>query len=354
LLGSRVYSLAVLAKDSAGRYTPITRDGQTINIPVAAGTSTNEVTLNDILWSDGTVGYSLFAGTSPNTMCWQFDDTGTPDTITLSTLLDQTWGLPDVEFDHLRVRVKRLWHAGTIGTALFSTTSSTIKVDGNTWTTDQWAGRVASIIGDNDDQNTLQVLNFTILSNDADTLTVDGDPSAAGVAVNDALIIRTLADSFSSNTIGDSQVINDIYPSGYDVDGEKGRIVRIIEGTGKGQQAVVQSNTSTVLTIDGTWTETPDATSVYIVEDASWLISTAIDSITNSDPSSEITIRVPIDNFLGTPLLVQGSTVDGNGLESFNNIFREVWVFGAPGDAPGTTPALEWQPSLDALPQDSY
>jgi hypothetical protein len=333
LLGNRVYSLAVIAKDSAGLYTPITKDGQIINIPVAAGTSTNTVTLTDILWTDGTVGYAVFAGLSPNTLCWQSDNTGTPATITLSSMFDQTWGLPDVEFDKLRAKIKIIEHAGVLGLAVNGTvTATTLQVVDQTWTTDQWAGRVVSIIGDADDSNILKVLNFTIVSNTADTLTIIGDLVSENVADDDAIVIRTLADTFSSTTIGDSQVVNSVYPTGYVVNGEKGRKVRIIHGMGEGQSAMIQSNTSTVLTIDGSWTVTPDATSVYIVEEASWLGSpTDTSSITNSDSSSEITIRVPIDNYLNQTLLVEASTVDGNGLESFNNLFREVWMFGQTG-----------------------
>lgn len=42
--------------------------------------------------------------------------------------------------------------------------------------------------------------------------------------------------------------------------------VRITSGTGAGQIRVINSNTSTALTVSAAWTVTPDATSVYIIE----------------------------------------------------------------------------------------
>lgn len=42
--------------------------------------------------------------------------------------------------------------------------------------------------------------------------------------------------------------------------------VRITSGTGAGQFRVINSNTSTVLTVSANWTVTPDATSVYVIE----------------------------------------------------------------------------------------
>ena len=39
--------------------------------------------------------------------------------------------------------------------------------------------------------------------------------------------------------------------------------VRILTGTGNGQTVVIQSNTSTVITVIGTWSTIPDNTSTY-------------------------------------------------------------------------------------------
>lgn len=48
-------------------------------------------------------------------------------------------------------------------------------------------------------------------------------------------------------------------------DGLAGMMVRIIEGTGDGQERVITSNTSTQVTVESNWTIVPDTTSVYTI-----------------------------------------------------------------------------------------
>jgi hypothetical protein len=48
-------------------------------------------------------------------------------------------------------------------------------------------------------------------------------------------------------------------------DGLAGLLVRIYEGTGEGQERIIESNTSGVLTLENDWTVPPDTTSLYTV-----------------------------------------------------------------------------------------
>ncbi len=49
-----------------------------------------------------------------------------------------------------------------------------------------------------------------------------------------------------------------------------GMVVRIMEGTGRGQERLIASNTDTTLTVTPAWATTPDATSEFVIADGSW------------------------------------------------------------------------------------
>lgn len=68
----------------------------------------------------------------------------------------------------------------------------------------------------------------------------------------------TLADIFSKATIGNSTLT--MTP-----DEHKGRLVKIVAGTGAVQTRAVKSNTATTITVDSDWTTIPNATSVFRV-----------------------------------------------------------------------------------------
>ena len=49
-----------------------------------------------------------------------------------------------------------------------------------------------------------------------------------------------------------------------------GMVVRIIEGTGRGQERSIATNNATTLTVSSAWSVTPDVTSTFVVAEASW------------------------------------------------------------------------------------
>jgi hypothetical protein len=71
------------------------------------------------------------------------------------------------------------------------------------------------------------------------------------------------ADSFSLNTIGRSDM--GANPSSY-----VGMVVRIVEGTGRGQERLITQNDATTLTIGAPWSAEPDASSVFVIAEAGW------------------------------------------------------------------------------------
>ena len=91
-------------------------------------------------------------------------------------------------------------------------------------------------------------------------------PSSPGDGIATAGAASTLTDSTKS-------WITNIWAS---------RKLRIIAGTGVGQEVTIVSNTATIITISGSWATNPDATSVYSVED-SYGVSTATATTTITD-----------------------------------------------------------------------
>ncbi|HSC57838.1 MAG TPA: hypothetical protein VLC51_11585, partial [Nitrospira sp.] len=116
---------------------------------------------------------------------------------------------------------------------------------------------------------------------------------------------------------------------------EKGRVVMIIRGTGRGQTAKIIDNDETTLTIDGEWVTLPDATSAFIIVDPNWLESVATTAVANADPTQDVVLNVTVSNFLEQVLLVQGFTENADETRESvvaDSPFREIYVFGGPGN----------------------
>jgi hypothetical protein len=71
------------------------------------------------------------------------------------------------------------------------------------------------------------------------------------------------ADGWSENTISNSQL--NMLPNDF-----RGAVVSIVSGQGVGQERTVSANDATTLTITPKWDIVPDATSVFVVAEASW------------------------------------------------------------------------------------
>ncbi|HEY4338693.1 MAG TPA: hypothetical protein VGM97_01990, partial [Steroidobacteraceae bacterium] len=169
-------------------------------------------------------------------------------------------------------------------------------------------------------------LHMSVSSNDgAGVITVPNTLTGIGsvsppVAVGDVFTMRAYANIASSNTIGDSMFVNPLGPSGLAVDAEKGSIVWIIAGKGKGQKASIIGNTSTTLTIDGTWSTTPDPTSVFVVLEGTPAMQPADTApFQNSAVGSagitamKVVARVTVPTAGAGTYLVQVASEDANG-----------------------------------------
>jgi hypothetical protein len=115
-----------------------------------------------------------------------------------------------------------------------------------------------------------------------------------------------------------------------------GRMVRVMKGTSRGMSAKIVSNTATDYTLDR---PVPiDVTSVWIVCDPGWTYSKDI-VVNNADPEQTTLSAIEINNYFGLPLLVEGVTIDNEGviIDDSNAPARMLFIPGVQGTTNVTT-----------------
>ena len=326
IAGSGALWLCLCSVDSDGKYS-------TPSAPIRADLltgSTNAITVTGLVWDDDASGYALFSGRDPNRMCYQSGGATKPSSVSLTALLERSWGLPDCEFDHMAVRVSRVLVPGAWTNVVDSVTASAIKVTLDMWTVDEWAGRVVSVLGQQ--HGASQVLaNFLVASNDTNTLTLaSGAPSPVDLNIlpGDWLTLRCQATSATETTVTDWHLH-------MDTDEHAGSILRVIGGTGVGTAVRIDSNTLDTFTAK--FPVQLDTSSRFIIESPSTVASSVGESIDSADPAAPMWCQVAVSNEAGACFVVKASLVDGGGNES-EPITRELIVLGDGVGAP-----IEWE-----------
>lgn len=124
---------------------------------------------------------------------------------------------------------------------------------------------------------------------------------------------------------------------GLDEDEAKGKLLRVIGGTGRGAVYKLASNTRTVITLETDWDVAPDATTRFITEEPDWIRS--VDSspvnITQFNPSEVPEYPVDLNGQGQRTLLVMTVPVDGGGTEAFEPAcqLRDFYLFNDAGSA---------------------
>lgn len=325
--GGWAYYWTVVAEDADGFVTP---PGETCEtLAYAPGTFT--ATIPILFWDADTVNYHVFGGFSPTTMTWQATGAGTPASIDVAALLDMTWGVPDGEFDGVRVNAKTLTYPGAFTAACTAIGTRTITIPGCGVGVD-WGDRIISLVGKASPGSEIPLLNFEIDSNTDDVLTIKGtspDPDAQGCVAGDVFVMR-MQGTVTGQTLEDLLLVNPLLNSGGGLPAlGNGALLRVIAGTGCGYRYAIATNTGTTITIADSWAQTPDATSVFVIEDSAWLPDVAWrDGVNNYAYDAEVDLSLPVRNVGGAVLLVMGFTYDGNGNMPPEQLcpFREVYV----------------------------
>ncbi len=281
------------AEDSAGQLTPLSN---LVSVYVPAGTNTNTATVAGIQWATGTVAYHAWTGTDPQRLYYVGRTASTPSSVTFALALNQQvngdTSAPDQCLAGLEVDFKRVMIPGVWTGLATACTSTTIQFTGAAWTTNQWAGRVVSLVGLKSGSTGAENppgTSWLIASNTSNTLTLSASYGPAPTSIFNPsngdlaqLVIRAQATSATSSSITDTGLA-------LTAGAEVGRVVRIIAGTGAGQFAMIQASTATALTIQGAWGLTPDTTSVFWIEEAAWLGTQDIDLGSISNPFAAAT-----------------------------------------------------------------
>jgi Putative phage tail protein len=332
----RVYWIAAASRDADGRPGPVSKPCQCV---VAQTGDTNTITAAVSFWDPAGSGYFVFVGRASNRLMAVNDAgfSGTPSSLTLTSIPEATWGAPDGEFDKLIARPSICEHEGVFGAVLSGVGTRTLTIAGAGWTTNWWAGYDCTIIA-KDDLSAVAELNFRVASNTADTLTIAStspDPAAEGVVAMDVLVMMSLP-TVSGLRLTDARWLNTLSNSGLGLaPGEEvGRILRFVKGPGRGYRYLIVANGTDWVEVQGPWVVTPDSTSRYIIEDAAVLGDQVVSqALANSDPQAEISLDLPVRNYTRASLTIEMVTVDGGGAESAANWnpVRMIYVPGAGG-----------------------
>jgi hypothetical protein len=237
-------------------------------------------------------------------------------------------------------RPKLVWHGGVFGAALSgvgSVGARTLTIAGAAWTTNQWAGCDCVVVA-KADLSEVTLMDYRVASNTATVLTIAStspDPAVASVAPGDVLLMLSKP-TVAGLTVTDANWQNSLENGGLGLTPhqERGRVLRIVWGTGRGYRYAVADNTATSITIVGPWIVAPDSTSRYVIEDAADLPDRAQWTATpNADPAAGVELDLPVANYAGETLLVEVVALDAKGVESApqNNPVRMVYVPGAGG-----------------------
>ena len=153
----------------------------------------------------------------------------------------------------------------------------------------------------NIEEETWDLMKYPVEATDASTVEKSGRPRMVITSDDEKVYLvdegttdivtsqsKGTATSGSSNTIVDST-------ASFSVNAFKSAVVYIYAGTGKGQDRVIASNTSTAITVSSNWTTNPDATSKYVVGAIPWLWKTGAFGIGAEDARVQREFAIKFD-----------------------------------------------------------
>ncbi|HZQ50629.1 MAG TPA: phage tail protein [Bryobacteraceae bacterium] len=113
-----------------------------------------------------------------------------------------------------------------------------------------------------------------------------------------------------------------------------GMVVRIIEGTGRGQERSIASNDQTTLTVSSPWSIVPDATSTFVISEGSWRFAAV-------SASSPVQFEIPYN--AGTAIQISGRAANVNNQEGNPDLCPLTrWTLGGAQPDAGIAPSPEF------------
>jgi len=348
--GGITLRIAVCATDQANGAGKCSPPSRILVAQVPAGTNTNSIVLDNILWPSvsGLAGYVVFYSDKDQLICAQqtgslsagSGNTYSPATITITAAPQRsTWALPNPNVKLVRVRGKRLVHGGVIGGEVSA-------VSGNQVTSgeivdsaglDNWAGRKLIILGR--PQGSIPFASFNIVSFDPITGVFLLDRPATGVNVGDLFAVSFLGYDNSANPylLRDTGIANmsnpdphtGLPPAPYT---EAGLSVLVIAGYARGATANISSSTADSWTLD--FPLSLDSTSVWVIVAPTWEYLSE-SNVSNSSQAVSFSHVLVVDNYINQPLLIGGFMEDTSSNETNPDVacYRCLYITGESGTA---------------------
>jgi len=241
----------------------------------------------------------------------------------------------DTDFNNYVMVATLEEHGGVFGGQVLSISSNgngtcTITLEDANFSTNQFQGRVVSLVASDDLSNPLNIVDTQIVSNTATTIITTDLTSPDYVFEGDVMIIRTKPTATSSTTITDSGWINS-GGTGLTPNAEIGNLVYIISGTGAFQDPrTITSNTTTQVTVSVPFSPVPDSTSIFVILDPTETYTVKSKALTNALSGQTVSMTLPMPNDQGNTYFIQVYTSDQNGNLSLESAtpFREIYQYG--------------------------
>lgn len=299
-------------------------------------TGCDAVELSDITWPTGTfAGYTIFAVQDDETqICAQASvDGALPSTITLLGPLElSTFNMPTTVVEMPRVKACVLVRAGVFSAPCTAVDSTSITLGVLAGLADDWTGRELLLTSKLLD-HPFPIASFHISAYNTTTgkATVTPDPTALvsdgssppnltqTVEVGDVLAICFAPDNITDVTIGDTKLINDLFPLGEGSDPTLRRgntIVAWKKKTNERQIRRVISSTATVYTVDQAFDPIPDSTWAFILAWGAWPFQADYGDVENAIAGTTVNIPVGVNNTIAQNYLVILSALDTRGGET--------------------------------------
>jgi hypothetical protein len=175
-------------------------------VQTPVGTNTNQIVLDGIVWppSVGLASFVVFASTEDDLICAQQTGaltalgggiTYTPASIVIDgPFIRSTWALPSPYVDKIRIKAKPSINNGVAGMNVDSVSTNTLVCSFAVGSTNSWPGRALSVIGRRTGSTPYASYLITAFDSTTGAFSVFPDPVGT-VLVDDALVIRTLADA---------------------------------------------------------------------------------------------------------------------------------------------------------------
>lgn len=329
--GNQVVTVGVYVQGPDGLYTVLAQ----ASLGLSPATNTNTVTVHVVFANPSTdVGFAVITidpdegwfGSGPT-----IPMVGSSYTFTSIGALNTP--VPIADYDHLvieaRTAIKYGVWGGAVGTIVNNmdgtSTITFLNPDGSNasdWPINQFQGRIITCYANIDPTMSVPLADAIVISSGVTSVTTVNLVGIVGVG--DQIACQMQATSFSSTTIGDSNILISSFGSPLPLIPHAwiGQLIKIIAGTGANTTpTVIADNTTDTFTMATPFEITPDATSVFI------LLNASVEYITKTGP-------LAIPDFVTE--VTQAITVS----DDWRHFFVQVFI----ADSNGDISLPEWSP----------